>query len=138
MGMELDLRDLDAADTATLVAGIAVHKRHRALIHSGDLVRLDAPDGINAFGIVASDANEALFSLTMVTEPRTSFAAPIRLAGLDSASLYALEMVWPQRLGAQWPLAAGGAFTGAALMQAGIQLPRLWPGTAVILHLKRC
>jgi alpha-galactosidase len=138
MGMELNLRELDAADTETLAAGIALHKRHRALIHSGDLVRLYAPDGINAFGIVASDGAEALFSLTMVTEPRTSFAAPIGLAGLDTAALYALELVWPQRLGASWPLATGGRFTGGALMQVGIQLPRLWPGSAVILHLKRC
>jgi hypothetical protein len=100
--------------------------------------KLDAPDGINAFGIVSGDGDEALFSLTMVTEPRTSFDAPIRLAGLDGGALYALELAWPKRLGAQWPLAAGGSFTGAALMQAGVQLPRLWPGTAVILHLKRC
>jgi alpha-galactosidase len=136
--MELDLRELDAADSETLAAGIALHKRHRALIHGGDLVRLDAPAGINAFGIVASDGAEALFSLTMITEPRTSFAAPIRLAGLDAIALYALELVWPERLGAAWPMADGGTFTGAALMQAGIQLPRLWPGSAVILHLKRC
>jgi len=138
MGMELDLRELDAADTATLAAGIALHKRHRDLIHSGNLVRLDAPDGINAFGIVASDNAEALFSLTMVNEPGSSIAAPIRLAGLDGGALYALELIWPERLGAQWPLAAGGRFTGAAMMLAGVQLPRLWPGTAVILHLKRC
>ena len=138
MGMELDLRALDAADIATLAAGVALHKRHRALIHSGDLVRLDAPDGINAFGIVASDGHEALFSFTMITEPRSSFAAPIRLAGLEAGALYALHRVWPERLGAAWPLADGGIFSGTALMQAGLQLPRLWPGTAVILHLKRC
>lgn len=138
MGMELDLHELDADDTATLTAGIALHKRHRALIHGGDLVRLDAPDGIKAFGIVASDGAEALLSLTMLTEPRSSFVAPIRLAGLDANALYALERVWPERLGAQWPLAAGGIFNGAVLMQAGVQLPRLWPATAVILHLKRC
>lgn len=138
MGMELDLRELDAADSETLAAGIALHKRHRALIHGGDLVRLDAPEGINAFCIVASNGSEALISLTMMTEPRTSFAAPIRLAGLDSGALYALERVWPERLGAQWPLAAAGRFTGTALMQAGLQLPRLWPGSAVVLHLKRC
>ena len=138
MGMELDLRELDAADTATLAAGIALHKRHRALIHSGDLVRLDGPDGINGFGIVAADRSDALFSLTMITEPRTSFAAPIRLAGLDPVAVYGLEMVWPLRPGAQWPLAAGGHFGGDALMQMGVQLPRLWPGTAIILHLRRC
>ena len=138
MGMELDLRELDAADTATLAAGIALHKRQRALIHSGDLVRLEAPDGVNAFAIVAIDGTEALLSLTMATEPRTSFTAPIRLAGLDPAATYGLELVWPLRLGTAWPLAAGGHFGGDALMQAGIQLPRLWPGTAVILHLRRC
>jgi alpha-galactosidase len=137
MGMELDLRALDSADAAELRAGVALHKAHRELIHGGDLVRLAAMESANAFAIVAADRSEALLSWTLVTEQRGYFAAPLRLAGLDPAATYAVAMVWPQRLRTPWPLAGGGQFSGAALMQAGLQMPRLRPQTAIILHLQR-
>lgn len=137
MGMELDLRQLDAAEEAELTAGVALHKAHRALIHSGDLVRLEAMEGANAFAVVAADRSEALVSWSLMTEQRGYFADPLRLAGLDAEADYAMEMVWPERLGKPWPLAVGGVFRGAMLMQAGLQMPRLHPGTAIILHLRR-
>jgi alpha-galactosidase len=137
MGMELDLRDLASADAAELRAGVALHKTHRDLIHGGYLVRLTAMEGANAFAIVAADRSEALLSWTLVTEQRDYFAAPLRLAGLDPAATYTIKLVWPQRLRTPWPLAEGGQFSGAALMQAGMQMPRLRPQTAIILHLQR-
>jgi alpha-galactosidase len=137
MGMELDLRDLDSAETAELAAGVALHKAHRVLIHSGDLVRLDATAGVNAFLVVALDGGEALLSYTLVNEQRGYFAEPLRLAGLDPAADYRLTPIWPQRLQRAWPLADGGTFRGDALMKAGFQPPRLHPGTALVLHLKR-
>jgi alpha-galactosidase len=138
LGMELDLSALDAAEMATLAAGVALHKAHRDLIHSGDLVRLDTAPGSNAFAIIAGDQSAALVSYTMIAEPRDVFVEPVRLAGLDAAADYALSVIWPERLGPDWPLAAGGTFSGGALMLAGLQPPRLWPGSAVILHLRRC
>lgn len=137
MGIETDLRALDAEETADLAAGVALHKRHRDLIHTGALHRIDAAEGVNAFAVVAEDGSEALVSYTMLTEQRGYFAEPLRLAGLDPAAEYDLKVVWPPRLKAEWPLKQGGRFRGAALMQAGFQPPRLHPGTAVILHLKR-
>jgi alpha-galactosidase len=136
MGMELDLREMDASETATLAAGVALHKAHRALIHSGDLHRIDAPAGINAFAIVASDRSQALVSVTMITEPVTAFAAPVRITGVDPDADYRLTRIWPERLpGLMLP--QGMIVRGNLLMKNGIQLPRLWPGTAVILHLVR-
>ena len=137
MGVEVDLRTLSDADTATLAAGIALHKTHRHLIHTGDLVRLDSGSGMNAFAIVAADRAELLLSATCVTEPVTGFGPPLRLAGLDAAADYDVTMVWPPRLGIDWPLATGGCVAGDILMAAGLQLPRLWPGTTIILHLTR-
>lgn len=137
MGMELDLRELSAEELEELTAGVALHKAHRQLIHSGDLVRLDAMPGVNAFQIVAADRSEALLSYTLVTEQRGYFAEPLRLAGLDPAATYRLAPVWPRRLKTPWPLAEGGLFRGELLMQAGFQPPRLKPETALILHLQR-
>ena len=75
MGMELDLRSLGEAQTAELAAGIALHKAHRGLIHTGDLVRLDAADGVIAFAVVARDRDAALLSYTCITEQRAAVAA---------------------------------------------------------------
>nr|WP_310524787.1 alpha-galactosidase [Polymorphobacter sp.] len=135
MGLELDLRDLDEPAAADLAAGVALHKRHRALIHSGNLHRLDAPEGVNAFTIMAADQSEALLSFTLLTEPRATFPASLRLKGLDPAAAYRVELVWPPRLTTDWPLAAGATICGDALMRAGFQPPRLHPGTAFVLHL---
>jgi len=136
MGMELDLRALDPAATAELTAGVALHKKHRGLIHSGDRVQLDTADGVEAFLIVAPDRSEALLSYTMISEQRGYFPETLRLAGLDRARRYALELVWPVPSPVRWPLIqAGAAVSGDALMQAGFQPPRSHPGTALIVHL---
>lgn len=140
-GVEADLNAMDDAERDELAAGIALHKRHRALIHSGDLYRLDRAEGEIAFGIVAGDKREALFSYTQITEPRGYFAAPLRLDGLDPAARYRVTLAWP---GSGYPvsplfaaLGDGAVFSGAALMAAGLQPPRLKPQAAFLLHLER-
>ncbi len=137
MGMELDLRALDDCDAADLAAGVALHKAQRALIHGGDLFRLDAEAGVNAFAVVAPDKGEALLSWTVITESPGYFGAPLRLAGLDTGADYRVTRVWPPRLGVDWPVTKGAVLPGALLMQAGLQPPRLRPETAVVLHLQR-
>lgn len=123
-GVEADLTAMSDADRAQLAAGIALHKRHRDLIHSGALYRLDRPAGEIAFGIVAATARTGLFSLTQITAPVASFATPLRLAGLDPAATYRVTPVWP----------AGEALTatGELLMHIGVQPPRLQPQHAII------
>lgn len=137
-GVEADLLTLSAEERAVLARGIALHKAHRDLIHGGDLYRLDRPDGENAFGIVAPDKREALFSLTQITEPRGYFTTPLRLAGLDPDAVYRVTPVWPDPA-PLWPAFAQGALTidGRTLMVVGIQPPRLKPQANVILHLVR-
>ena len=137
MGMELDLRDLDAREAADLAAGVALHKAHRGLLHGGNLVRLEAEAGVSAFAVVAADRAEALLSWTVVREAPGYFGAPLRLSGLDVGANYRVTRVWPPRLAVDWPVADGAIVAGAVLMQAGLQPPRLRPETAVILHLVR-
>lgn len=140
-GVEADLNAMDDAERAELAAGIALHKRHRALIHSGDLYRLDRPESEIAFGIISEDKQEALFSYTQIIEPRGYFAAPLRLDGLDARARYRVTLVWP---GSGYPasplfaaLAEGAIFSGAALMAAGLQPPRCKPQAGFLLHLVR-
>ena len=137
LGMELDLRELDSRDAADLATGVALYKMHRALIHGGDLFRLDAEAGVTAGMIVAPDQSEALLSWTVVTEAPGYFGAPLCLAGLDAAADYRISRVWPPRLAVEWPATEGAVLAGSLLMQAGLQPPRLRPETAVVLHLQR-
>ena len=137
MGIELDLRDLSAREADDLAAGVALHKAHRGLIHGGDLFRLVAEPGVNAFAMVAPDRSEALLSWTVVTEAPGYFGAPLPLVGLDAEADYRVTRVWPPRLAVDWPLTDGLVVSAALLMRAGLQPPRLRPETAVVLHLKR-
>ncbi len=141
MGMEVDLRGLSADELRELTAGVALHKTYRALIHSGDLVRLDAAEGVIAFQIVAEDRGEALISYTRVTEQRGYFPEVLRLAGLDSDATYRVRTIWPEAPRPGSPLMAalgeGALFTGEALMKAGLQPPRQHPETALVWHLSR-
>ncbi|MFM2042430.1 MAG: hypothetical protein RLY86_1006 [Pseudomonadota bacterium] len=141
MGVEADLRALADEETAELAAGIALHKRHRALIHGGELHRLDTPAAENAFAIIAPDGGEALVSHTRIREPGTYLPGRLRLSGLDPAARYRVTLVWPGVLKTLSPVVAdlrhGLVADGALLMQAGLQLPRTWPQTAMILHLVR-
>jgi alpha-galactosidase len=140
-GVEADLGSLSGSERAELTAGIALHKRHRALIHSGALFRLDRAAGEIAFGIVAADREAALFSYTQVTEPRGYFADPLRLAGLDPALDYRVQLVWPGQGMDGSPLFAalreGITVSGQSLMAVGLQPPRLRPQCGFVLQLER-
>ncbi|GAB4141191.1 MAG: alpha-galactosidase [Sphingomonadales bacterium] len=131
MGLEVDLRQESDADKAVLRAAIALHKRHRALIHSGRLVRFDTPDHLDAFAIVANDASEALASCAMPASYRHLLPGGLRFAGLDPDRLYDVSQVWPIGMN-NMALRA----TGEALMTVGLTLPCLMPQSVTLYHLR--
>ncbi len=135
MGMEMDLREMDAHETEALAAGVALHKRHRALIHSGDLVRIDAGADANAFAIVAPDRGAALVSYTQLTQPVAVFPPCLRVSGLDPAQDYAVSLEWPIKQNAT-EIPSLGVFSGELLGRIGLQMPRLRPARPLILQLK--
>lgn len=144
MGIEADLRDESAEDRAVLARAVTLYKQHRHLLHDGDFLRLERSDIYMAFGVVASEGDEALFLRANIAEPAFAIPAPLRLKGLQPGLYYHLRLVWPE----DWrsPASAGveGAarlsgegivMTGADLMQIGVQLPVSHPQTALLLHL---
>jgi alpha-galactosidase len=149
MGMEMDLRELSDQEKVELKAMVALYKKHRTLVHTGDFYRLQLPDYAHAFGIVSPDKSEALFSYSLIRCHTASLPDQIRFMGLDKDTIYQMDVVWPIRSGDFWPkesifnfktnlpLLDGQHFTGEALMQLGKQLPRLAPNSSLLYYLHK-
>ncbi|MFL0355954.1 alpha-galactosidase [Erythrobacter sp. GH1-10] len=131
MGMELDLADESEADRAVLAKAIALHKRHRGLIHGGDYHRLETPPHIGGIGTVSPDKDEALFQIAVLEQHPGTQPPRIRFAGLDPDKRYRLECIWPDAMGGEQ-----GPFAGSALIHYGLQMPLTWPDTCLIYHLE--
>jgi alpha-galactosidase len=145
MGLELNLLTERAADLDQIRSAIALHKRHRALLHNGDLHRLDLPAQMLGFGVVNQSRSEALFSLAFVSSEKKILAGQLRFAGLDLTRHYRLRLIWPENWQAMKPPSAierldltadGAVFSGEALMKAGLQIPASTPETVLLFHLE--
>ncbi len=96
LGVEWDLRQATEQQLGELRNWIAFHKEHRALLHGGDMVRIDHPDeSLIGHGVVARDKSTALYSLASVGRSVTSTLGRVRLPGLDPTRRYRLRPVVP-------------------------------------------
>ncbi|MCG8442628.1 MAG: alpha-galactosidase [Caulobacterales bacterium] len=143
MGLEIDLLDESEADLAMLKRAIAVHKQHRALIHDGDVVRLDTAPCVNALGVVAADRSEGLFSVALTESQPATLPERVRFAGLAPDTRYRLRIIWPTRnisvtgpsiVEAARLLEEGTVFSGEALQRHGIQPPLTHPENCLVYH----
>ncbi len=93
MGVEWNLLDTDEATRAELAAAIALHKRFRPLLHTGDTVRFDpvndgdAPSSL-AYGVYSSDRTEALIAVVQLRTDISLTPPMLRLPGLDPDQSY--------------------------------------------------
>ena len=117
------------------------HKKYRSLIHSGHLVRLVNHCEESAFGIVAQDGSEALFSYIQLHSLSSSVGGRLQFAGLDSNSLYMVNIVWPAEPKSYsksiLDVINGSTMSGDALKNAGVQLPIMQPASMLVVHLYR-
>lgn len=142
-GIESDLTGLSGPDRARLGEWVAAYKRYRDLFHTGQSVHADVVDpSVDVRGVVAPDRLRAVFA---VTQRAASVSLPgglFTLPGLDPARTYRVALAAPltELVGpGQSPLAwlAGAEpllLRGAMLEGAGLQLPVLYPGSAVLLE----
>ena len=97
LGLELDVRTLNADERAELSAWIKTYKRFRGLLHGGRshlfTQRQDA--GRAGHGVVAADKSEALFAVVQLAASRLRLAPPARLPGLDAEADYTLALAGP-------------------------------------------
>ena len=139
MGLEMDPRELTDEDCEQLSTIIALHKKHRQLIHSGELIRLNQDgDSIN-FGIINQDKSQALFAYNSINETKRTTPPKYKFVGLSADKVYKLTLVWPTKLKEYSPSVLskiqGQKFSGESLMQLGMQLPVLFPQTSLIFEL---
>ncbi|MGV8845703.1 alpha-galactosidase [Tessaracoccus sp.] len=89
LGIEWDLRQATEEQRRELRTWVAFHKEHRALLHDGDMVRLDFPDeSLIGHGVIAHDKRCALYSLASVGRSTASTLGRIRLPGLEPTRRY--------------------------------------------------
>ncbi|GIF48238.1 alpha-galactosidase [Asanoa ferruginea] len=140
LGVEVNLLTADEETRAAIARWIAFHKRHRALLHSGDVVHADLPDpALRLEGVVASDRGEALYAFSVVERPATWPPGRIRLPGLDDERSYAVKAVHPGSAPAAGTVLppwqrAGVLLPGRVLRLVGIEAPALDVDRSVLLH----
>jgi alpha-galactosidase len=138
-GIEADITAMGAEDLAELAAWIDLYKRHRGLIHSGRMIRLDTPDDSGwIYGVVAPDASVALMNYVQLDEPQSDQPIAMRVPGLDPKRRYRLTDVTP---GQRQPRLGGPPLiriseveaSGRALGEIGLAIAPQRPLTPILV-----
>ena len=96
-------------------------------------------------GVVADDRTEGLFSCAQIDMHSETLPPRLRFAGIAADRSYRVKLIWPGlNISISSPsifeaadlLGDGATFSGAALMDYGIQVPLLMPDTCLIYHVK--
>ena len=139
MGIEANLLTMDDLEKAELKAAVALHKKHRPLLHSGKLVRLDTESYENSFGVIAADKQEALFSYGLLDSQPNSAPGRLRFPGLDASTLYTVNIIWPREPSSYsksiLDILNDSVISGDALAKFGVQLPLMLPASLLVFHL---
>ncbi|MFJ9562466.1 alpha-galactosidase [Streptomyces fuscichromogenes] len=147
-GIEQDLTRCPPEELARLTAWTALHRELRPLLHGGRTVRADLADESTLLhGVVAYDGSAALYCWArLATSPEGQYGR-VRLPGLAPGAVYRVrvrtELGLPsfhQVAGPAWLAAALDdrlVLPGSVLMVAGLPLPNLNPGQALLLELMR-
>jgi alpha-galactosidase len=119
---------------------IALHKRFRPLLHSGDSVRFDPvfnghTIASHHYGVYSPDRREALVAHVQLTTGLGLLPPPLRLPGLLPEALYTVTQIPLPSSRIEWP-ASGLTLTGAQLAGHGVQLPRQHPESGMLLHIR--
>lgn len=111
-GYELDVNKMSDEDKAAVKEQIQEFKKYDRLIQNGRYYRLTDPldnRGIHGWEFVSEDGSEALVCAVALQIHPNGPAQLLKLRGLDEESIYVAE---------------GREYPGAALMEAGLLMPR--------------
>ncbi|WP_406112860.1 alpha-galactosidase [Streptomyces sp. NBC_01014] len=143
LGVEWDLGDTTPEERAVLARWIALHRKHRDLLHTGTVWRgPDPAHGIWSHGVVAKDRTQALYEIVSLTWCTTGAPPHARLSGLDPQRRYRVR---PLVVGTPpggfsppaWWSEEGIEVPGAALTHIGLQVPVMHPEHSVVIHVEQ-
>jgi alpha-galactosidase len=140
-GIETDISRLPSEQRDQLARWIAFYKRHRVLIHTGDLLHAETGDsGTELTGVVDRERNTALYRYSRFVT--SEFATPPRLLlpGLDPQKSYRVSIVEDipspsvrDSAPPPWMVRREATGTGSSLGRVGIAAPLLNPSQALVL-----
>jgi alpha-galactosidase len=140
-GIEWDLTEATEREGRDLAEWIDFYKAHRALMHSGDVVRADPTDpSLQVYGVVAQDRSEALMFLAYLGRSDVAPRRRLTLPGLDPSRRYRVEPVvvgTPDggRTDPAWyGDGTGVVLSGRSLAVTGLQAPGSFPERVVVLR----
>ena len=143
-GIEQDLTACSPAEIDKLTAWAAMYKELRPLLHSGRVVRADLPDdgGLLFHGVISNE--QGLFCLARISTSPAGQSWRVRLPGLSRGRDYRLRIrgdlglpSMRQVRAPEWVPAALADWVrvpGAVLVDAGVAMPTLDPGQALLLE----
>ncbi|WHX17214.1 alpha-galactosidase [Streptomyces malaysiensis subsp. malaysiensis] len=147
-GIEQDLTECSEAELARLTAWSALYRELRPLLHTGRTVRADLEDEARLLhGVVAHDGSRALYCWARVSTSAEGQSGRTPLPGLRPDARYRLRVrtdlglpSFQQAAPPPWLTAAvEGWLTlpGAVLATAGLPMPTLNPGQALLIEVHR-
>ena len=146
-GLEWDITQCSPEELEALTAWTALARELRPLLHSGDLVRAETPDGtIQLTGTVARDRRRAVFTVARLVTGRDAVTGPVPLPGLDPTQVYAVRVrpeaglpaVAQLMAPAWWDRALGDdgfVVPGSVLTRVGLPVPVIGPAQGYLLEL---
>jgi alpha-galactosidase len=145
-GLEWDISSCSPEELDRLTAWSALYRELRPLLHSGTVVRADhTDDGTLLHGVVASDRGSAVFCFARTATSAAAVPGRTPLPGLDPELTYQVrvrdEASSPagrhttRGAAPGWLRPGGVRLSGRVLGQAGLALPILQPGEALVLQL---
>jgi alpha-galactosidase len=145
LGVEWNILDATERERERLAEMIALHKRHRALLHSGLAFRGDHSDPtVVVHGVVSIDNSEALVNVTRVASGASTHTSPVQIPVLDANGMYEIHVALAptvyalHRAHPDWMMHSNVmTMSGAQLANIGINMPALMPESAMVLHLIR-
>lgn len=146
LGIEWDLAQATEEERIALAEWIAFYRRHRDLLHNGELVRLDDVDPtLRVSGVVSPDRSRALFSLAYLGRSTEGSLGRVTLRGLDDATRYrvvplslgdpAQRQIVPAWFAAAMSDPAGFVVPGRILRTVGLQAPLSYPDRVWLVQL---
>ena len=140
-GIEWNILEATDHELKVLKEFANFYKTHRALIHSGNVVRSEIGNAY-LYGAVAQDKSEAIFTYMQLGSFDGFLSLSAQLNGLDPNQTYRVTV--EEKLSAHdliqrtqpgwWP---NLEIRGDQLAKVGLEMPGLRPEQGLLLHLKR-